>query len=108
MHTAAANVTISDLFWRGLPQNGERRPLRAAYISRELEASAENRHHAEEVGRAAATAVVTTAAAAPGDAGFVVGAAVARGNAAGEDFGLQRLVLHGVQIPGPRIAAGGL
>src|SRR5262249_55659966 len=73
----------------------------------------ENRHHAEEVGRAAATAVVTTAtaattAAAPGDAGLVVGAAVARSYAGGEDLGLQRLVLHGVQIPGLRIAAGGL
>src|SRR5207253_2759313 len=57
-------------------------------------------------------AAATTSATAPatGDARFVVRGVVggSRGNTGGEDFGLQRLMLHGVEVAGLRIAAGAL
>src|SRR5262245_66634579 len=81
-----------------------------------MQCSAENRHHAEEVRRtaattAAATAVITTTAtptAAARGTRFIFRSFIARDHPGGEDLGQQRLVLHGIEIAGLRIAAGGL
>src|SRR5262245_46659401 len=116
MQRASSVFVRGESFSNGTFRRCRRPKTKAARVSR-LAVSfrsslLEDRHHAEQIGRATAAAAIATAAASATTAAptrgarLVVGVFIAGSDSGGEDLGLQRLVLHRVEVAGLRVAAG--